>query len=431
MLSDLSLFFLPHGLLVFLSLFTVVIWGVIPYLLYPGFVRLFHHFLRIQRTPIASDVLDASQWPSVTIVFAAYNEEVVLEEKLASLQALDYPHEKMNIRVGSDCSTDDTEKILSRWAKEMPNLHWERMPERSGKSKIINYLVSKSNAEVVVGTDANIFFDPMALKHLVAPLILNRDVALVGGELAYRGLAQEETYRSIAQQEKSYIGLENHTKVCEGELWGMTMGVEGGCYAIRRAYFTPIPPGTFMEDFFLTIQVVSAGKKVVHASNAKCSEDVSNDAQMEFKRKVRISHGNWQNSQRIFFQLIQSLFSKNHEGDSISPKRKSLMGFVFVGHKFLRWIFPLAVLCSVIIMFFTEIALCGFYLAGINLLVLMLGILFLLYPGWILPRNIAKRVKPLSYFAWMNIALILGLWQFLRTPAGSSGVWQPTKRNNQ
>jgi cellulose synthase/poly-beta-1,6-N-acetylglucosamine synthase-like glycosyltransferase len=402
--------------LLVIGLGVAILAGCIPYALFPGMVRLWHFVKRPKPTPTAYDVPRDQEWPSVDLVFAAYNEEAVLREKLASLQNLDYPRDRLTVWVGSDWSNDGTEAILAEVAQEMPHLKWERMVERSGKSKIINYLVQKGQADIVVGTDANIFFHPMALKHLVAPLVLDDQTDLVGGELTYRGLGQGDSYKSIATEERSYIGWENRTKVCEGELWGMTMGVEGGCYAIRRQAFTPIPAGTFMEDFFLTMRVFASGKRVQHAALATCTEDVSNDAHMEYRRKVRISHGNWQNIFR--YRMPWTLRSLG-------------VTLAFVGHKLLRWVFPLIVSAALL----SELAAGLYYqeyvLVAWNLLTFGTVAAFLLYPRTLLPKVLAKRIKPLSYFTWMNIALIHGLVQFLRSPRNTSGVWQPTKRNNQ
>ena len=402
--------------MLFVGLMVAVLAGSIPYLLFPGLVRLWHVIQRPRATPTAFDVAKDPLWPSVDLVFAAYNEEAVLREKLASLQNLDYPLDRLTVWVGSDRSSDDTEAILGEVAEVMPNLKWERMAVRSGKSKIINYLVQKGQADIVVGTDANIFFHPMALKHLVAPLVMDGQTDLVGGELTYRGMGQGDSYKSIATQERSYISWENRTKVCEGELWGMTMGVEGGCYAIRRSAFTPIPTGTFMEDFFLTMRVLASGKRVQHAALATCTEDVSNDAHMEYRRKVRISHGNWQNIFR--YRMPWNLRSLG-------------ITVAFVGHKLLRWMFPIIVSAAVLYELGAGLHYQEYELVAWNLATFGAVAALLLYPRTFLPKAIAKRIKPLSYFTWMNLALLHGLVQFIRTPAHVLGVWEPTKRNNQ
>src|SRR5215210_8235136 len=49
--------------------------------------------------------------PSVSVIITAYNEERDLRTKLDNTLALDYPKEKMEVIVASDCSTDRTDEI--------------------------------------------------------------------------------------------------------------------------------------------------------------------------------------------------------------------------------------------------------------------------------------------------------------------------------
>jgi len=402
--------------LIQVALIAALIAGSIPYILFPSLVRVFHFFHQPSRTANAFSVPDDSDWPEVDLVFAAYNEEAVLRDKLNSLKNLDYPKDRIKIWVGSDLSSDSTEQILASYATEMPNLHWERMPIRSGKSRIINHLVAKGGNSIIVGTDANILFHTMALKHLIAPFLSNPKVAMVGGELAYRETPTEENAKSIAREERSYLQWENRTKVCEGELWGATMGVEGGCYAIKRSAFVPIPNGTYMEDFYLTMQVLRSGEYVQHAALSTCTEDVSNNAKLEYRRKVRISHGNWQNLMR--YNLTWSI-------------RSFGIFLTFFCHKVLRWLFPFIVVGSIV---WGTVQL---YLSH-DLKVIMANCLTLgavtaiiLQPRALLPAVVAKKIKPISYFAWMNLALIEGFYTYLTKWSSSSGIWEPTQRNNQ
>lgn len=402
--------------LIELVLFAAIVAGSIPYLLFPLAVRLIHFLVRPIKTSNAFDIKDESLWPAVDLIFAAYNEAAVLREKLDNLSKLSYPNEKLTIWVGSDMSTDETDSILEEFAEHMPNLRWERMPIRSGKSAIINHLIKKGSASIIVGTDANIFFHKMALKHLVAPLVTRPHVALVGAELAYRGIPLKDSFGSIAKEERSYIQWENRTKVCEGELWGLTMGVEGGCYAIRRTASSEIPKGTLMEDFYLSVRVLAKGLHVHHAALATCTEDVSNSASMEYNRKVRISHGNWQNIVR--FKL---------------PFRARSIGIflVFACHKLFRWFFPLALLLATGYGLIHLVMLRDLENLLINVIAFGLMALIILIPRYTVPPFLAKRLKPISYFVWMNLALLHGLWRFIVTNPKSVGIWQPTKRNNQ
>lgn len=381
----------------------------IPYFLYPKLVDLLYTF----KKPIKYNYHKVESWPTVDIVFAAYNEEAVIEEKLKSILALDYPRELLKIRIGSDCSTDSTDLLLTKFMKSEDSIDFVRMKKRSGKSNIINDMVSRGDSEVIIGTDANIFFSPDALKELVAPLVLNSKINLVGGNLVYRGMEQNKSY-GISKNEESYINWENNLKQKEGELWGSTMGVEGGCYAIRRDAFIEIPRGTLMEDFFHTMNVLKSRKEVVHSNHAICTEDVSNNSSMEFNRKIRISQGNWQNlirfSSMIFTHTVPS-------------------GLIFLSHKVLRWLFPVLLTFGIIIKLGIRINNGDFLILTLSIIELVIISFIILYPTKILPKVLSRPMRSLSYFSWMNIALFIGLIRYLRTK--ENGIWQPTTRNNK
>src|SRR5947207_12901889 len=53
-----------------------------------------------------------TEWPSVTMIIAAYNEGMVLFEKLENTLAIDYPAGKLKIMVVTDGSTDGSEQII-------------------------------------------------------------------------------------------------------------------------------------------------------------------------------------------------------------------------------------------------------------------------------------------------------------------------------
>ena len=135
---------------------------------------------------------------------------------------------------------------------------------------------------------------------------------------------------------------------------------------------------------------------------------------MEFNRKIRISQGNWQNLIR-FFPMIFS-----HTVPS---------GLIFLGHKVLRWLFPVLFTIGMIINLGTTIKDGDFILLAWSIIQLIIIGFIILYPTKILPKFISHQMRSLSYFSWMNIALFLGLIRYLRTR--ETGIWQPTTRNNK
>ncbi len=382
-------------------LFWIGILGVLhSYLFYPIILYIWPSKKRKLESYSSVDDL-----PNISVVFAAYNEEVVIEDKIESIYQSNYPPNKISVWVGSDCSTDNTDQIIKKLQEKYPSLHLFRTPSRMGKSGIINHLVSKIDTKIYIGTDANIIFSPDLIFQLIAPL-KDSQVKLVGGNISY----DKPSFHGIAKQEDQYLGYENFIKSNESRAFQQVMGVEGGCYAIKTKSFVPIPPLTFMEDFFITMKVIENKGIALFNQNAICFEDVSTDWKEEYKRKVRISIGNFQNLSR-FKSLLFSWPT----------------GFLFFSHKLLRWISPLLLISlsisSALLAFKNP-----FYLFfTIFQIVVILSI--------IVDLQFLKRGKNVfglrlfTHFTLMNTALLEGLLKYSK--GISTNVWQPTKRNQQ
>ena len=333
--------------------------------------------------------------PTVSIVFAAYNESSIIEDKIRSLYHTNYPIDLLSVWVGSDMSDDGTDAIIRSLQKEFPNLNLNVNEVRSGKSATINRLVALSSAEVIIATDANILFKATTIEELVRPIAQEKATA-VAGTLKYedKGVAS-----STASNEKAYLSLENAIRRAESRKHGICLGMEGGLYSMKKAFWQPIPPNTFMEDFFQTVQLISRDQKVLFNESAVGLEDVSTSLREEYKRKIRISIGNWQNLVR-FYPLIF--------------KHPYPFGGLFIMHKVLRWVTPHLYLIALAAGLFTPNWL--FFTA--MLVGLPISQLILLALGW---------ATPLAYFYAMNAALFVGFIKYIK--GVKSSVWQPTKRN--
>ena len=83
------------------------------------------------------DITKAYEWPKVSLLIAAYNEEKVIEAKIKNSLALDYPETSLDVWVASDGSSDKTASIVEHYALTHNSLHLLKFP-RSGKSRVIN-----------------------------------------------------------------------------------------------------------------------------------------------------------------------------------------------------------------------------------------------------------------------------------------------------
>jgi cellulose synthase/poly-beta-1,6-N-acetylglucosamine synthase-like glycosyltransferase len=387
------------------DILTVLFWLAISaialtYLIYPVLVI----YLPLRpKNPEAFQTTE--ELPPVTVIMAAYNEESVIREKLHSVFQGDYPTDKLEVLVGSDKSSDGTDDIVLDLTRQYPNLQLVRFEHRTGKSGIINKLVELSQSSIIVATDANIIFKEDTLYHLIK-CFKEPEIALVGGNLIYK--YQRDT--GIAAQEHVYLNWENRIKQRESQRWQLVIGVEGGCYAIRKAAFPTIPPLTFMEDFFVTMQVLKQGKRVWFEPEAICFEDVSTQILEEYKRKVRISIGNWQN----FNRFASLLFNPPYP-----------LGLAFFCHKVLRWFTPFLAIFS----FGSAVILSSPGNIYSYFTMLVIAVLLLLPLDFALMRlNMHTGIlRFINHFVMMNIALLTG---FLKYSKGiETNVWQPTKRN--
>ncbi len=345
-----------------------------------------------------------NEFPKVAILLAAYNEEKVIEKKIQSTFDTQYPLDKITFYIGSDSSTDATDSIVNKYQEKFPQLVFRHFFARTGKPEIINQLEKETDAEILVLTDANVFFEPNTLTNLVS-YFKSPSIGLVGGNI----INIETKKDGISNQEKAYLNAETKSKYYEGLLWGKMMGAFGGLYALRKNCYVPVPKGFIVDDFYISMKVIEADKKAINALDALAYEDVSNISSEEFRRKVRISIGNFQN---LF--AFKSLIFKD-----------LTTFFCIVSHKVIRWIGPF------LLLFQWVSALVLSLYSNVWVYILCLFSIFMLSPIFdLIFKKCGIHLKALrffSHFILMNVALMIGFFKF--TIGNYSQTWNPTQRN--
>jgi cellulose synthase/poly-beta-1,6-N-acetylglucosamine synthase-like glycosyltransferase len=336
----------------------------------------------------------------VAVVIAAYNEENVLEKKIQSVLETTYPLDKIVIYVGSDASTDRTNEIVAKFATQYPNLQLKIFQGRTGKAGIINSIIHDCKEELLVLTDANVFLTPSTIPNLVRHFT-EKDTWQVCANI----LKTSDTNENIQALEKGYLLVENQLKLRESATWGFVMGAEGGCYAIRRKAYTPIPPNFFMDDFFVTMSVIKNKGRVIFDEEAICYEDLPTESAEEFKRKIRISIGNFQNLV-AFKQLLWPFWSS--------------IAYSFLSHKVLRWLTPFFLILVFLVSVSLSVDCFLFQVLALVQFVLFLSPLAIPYLKWIKPALFV------AHFYNMNLALLIGFFRYMK--GVKSSVWQPTPR---
>jgi cellulose synthase/poly-beta-1,6-N-acetylglucosamine synthase-like glycosyltransferase len=334
--------------------------------------------------------------PPVSLVVAAHDEEACIGAKVSQSLALDYPSELFELIVGDDGSVDRTADV----AREAGGAHvqvWSA--PRTGKAGVLNRTVPLARGEIVVLTDANTRLEPGALRALVKRFEDPRVGAVCGHlRLEPSGIGGE--------QEGLYWRLESLLKLYEGRR-GMVVGANGGIYAVRKALFEPLPEGTVVDDFVIPMRILARGFRVEFDPEAVAYEETAGSAAREFKRRVRISAGN--------FRALPVLRA------ALSPA-SGRCAFAFWSHKVLRWVTPALLLL---------VALSSALLASTHplyaLALLLQGAFYgLALLGGSAPGPLQRVGPAVRYFVEMNAALAVGFWRFLR---GTQAVaWERAAR---
>ncbi|MEJ0072319.1 MAG: glycosyltransferase family 2 protein [Pseudomonadota bacterium] len=252
--------------------------------------------------------------PTVTLLIPAHNEAVVIAAKLDNALALDYPRDKLQIRVLSDGSTDGTDAIVRCYAAN--GIELQRIEPRGGKPGAVNHGVPFARGEILLLCDANTLFAPDAVRRLVRhfadPAVgaVTGDVRLSSPDVAY-GAGEGLFYR-----------LERFLQISETRLW-TAIGVDGGMYALRRSLYRPNRRDTLIDDFVIAMNVAKTGARVIYDPEAIAVEDAVPDPAQELRRRVRTTAGGF-----------QSLF----EGLGRPGAGQPVLWLGYLSHKVLRWL---------------------------------------------------------------------------------------------
>jgi cellulose synthase/poly-beta-1,6-N-acetylglucosamine synthase-like glycosyltransferase len=237
---------------------------------YPAFASL---FARLAPRRIARG--DAT--PTVAVVVTAYNEDDVIERRIANLHALDYPAGLVEIIVTSDASTDRTDELAeAAGARVIRN-------ERGGKVAAQDRAVRESSSEIVAFSDANATWAPEALRRLVAPFA-DPQVGYVCGQLKLERA-------DGSNREGLYWRYEMAVRSAESRLGSVTGG-NGSIYALRRVDYVEVDP-RFGHDLSLPYLMVQRGRRAVYEAAAVAFEKPTPSNETEYRRKVRMFEHCW------------------------------------------------------------------------------------------------------------------------------------------
>jgi cellulose synthase/poly-beta-1,6-N-acetylglucosamine synthase-like glycosyltransferase len=340
---------------------------------YPALAALLAHV-------VGRDVRSAPVEPTVTVIVAAYNEEVSIARRIENLFELDYPRDKLQVVVTSDASSDRTEEIALQYpgVTVIPN-------PRGGKVAAQDRAVRQTSSEIVAFSDANCTWAPDALR-LLMRAFADPQVAYACGRL--RLLAADGS-----NKEGTYWRYELALRDAESRLGSITGG-NGSIYAVRREEYVEVDP-RFGHDLSLPYLMVQRGRRAVYEPAAQAFEKPTPSNETEYRRKVRMFEHCWLIVLRG--RMLRRL--------------GALYGLEIISHRHLR------------------------YASGVLHLILLVCSLALIGQGWVYDVALGLQLGLLAaalvgvgiarYYVLVSWATVVALWNYVRrgVPAG----WEPAR----
>lgn len=228
------------------------------------------------------NIFSHNNLPPISIVFAARNEIDSIGQRISNIAETGYPNSNIELVIVNDCSTDDTAEIALRTAKsygiDVRVLH-NRV--RMGVNYSMKKGIEHTRNEVVVCTDADVFFDKKSLEFLVSALIEDDEVGAVTGDLRpYHGeeltKASETSYRSIYGR-MCVLESRRHATYC----------FNGALYAIKKEAITNLDMGGGAFDAGIALEVIRNRYKTKYVPQARVYEKIPDNFFIQIKQKIR------------------------------------------------------------------------------------------------------------------------------------------------
>ncbi len=241
--------------------------------------------LRRRLKPLLPHPPEAGEWPSLTVLVPAFNEERVLAGTVLSALRNDY--HRLRVVVVDDGSSDATADVARRLAQDDPRVECVVLECNQGKAAALNVGLGRADTEVVVSLDADTVLAPDALRWLVAPVLRGADACSCNLRVGNR-----RGWLLRWQSVEHVVGL-NLGRRAQATL-GCITTIPGAAAAFRRQTLMEVggwSGDTRTEDTDLTLTLLEAGHRVVYEPRALAFTEAPERFVGLLRQRTRWMHG--------------------------------------------------------------------------------------------------------------------------------------------
>lgn len=259
-----------------------------------------------RQRPLYFDV-HCANWPTVTVIVPAHNEESVIAEALQSLLDVDYPTDKLVIVPVNDRSTDGTAQIIDEFAALYPGrirpVH--RHSGKPGKSAVLKQVSQTATSDILIVFDADYVPSKSLIRQLVAPFF-DPEVGAVMGRVVPVNVGVNLLTRMLDLERAAGYQVDQAARMNLGLVpqYGGTVG------GVRRRALEAIGgwnDSMLAEDTDVTFRLLVAGWKTVYQNRSECYEEVPEEWRVRTRQIARWANGH---NQVLFANMHKVITSK-------------------------------------------------------------------------------------------------------------------------
>lgn len=253
----------------------------------PGFINAFVcTALLLDERPIRKVITD---YPSITILIAAYNEAAVIQKTLRSLQKQNYPS-NVYIIVINDGSTDETANEVMELIPEIHGLSLMNLHQNVGKAQALNRGLQEVYTEHVITIDADCHVRYNALTHIVERYLSDppNTKAVAGAVLAGNS---RQNWITKAQEWDYFLGIAASKRI--QSLFQGTLVAQGAFSMYDTQVIRALGgwPNTVGEDIVLSWNLLTHGYRIGYAEDAMVFTDCPSTLKQFIRQRQRWSRG--------------------------------------------------------------------------------------------------------------------------------------------
>lgn len=270
----------------------ILIWFMIGWQLLLTIAGYFHESASIrERRSVDATEFD---FPPVSILIPAHNEEIVIQQTLEAMCALDYPIDRLEIIVINDGSSDRTGEIVRAFSLRDARVICFDVPEGEGgkgKSRVLNLGLARATHPYIAIYDADNTPEPGALRYLAAQLLLHPELGAVLGK--FRTVNKTRTLLT------RFINIEtlSFQSILQAGRWKLLRiaTLPGTNFLVRREVIEEMngwDEGAITEDSELSIRMYIAGWKIKFIPYAVTWEQEPETWSVWLRQRTRWVRGN-------------------------------------------------------------------------------------------------------------------------------------------